>query len=163
MPQMTDVMPALLSYQEELSAGRLLPPPSRAHTDPDLRLFTDFANDELRISYTRVDEDGIVTAFVSIARAQPLDGLACVGVGYAVPERFRGQGRATEILTAAIKEVTHGFTESGIHAFAIEAVISADNPASIAVARKVLTDNPREITDDISGQPALQFVRKVTL
>jgi hypothetical protein len=74
--ELTDVMPALISYQEELSAGRLQPPPSRAHTDPELPLFTDVEGGEMRITYTRVDGHGTVTvtAYVSLLRVESIDG-----------------------------------------------------------------------------------------
>ena len=163
MPEMTDLMPALLSYQDALSKGWLLPPPSRSITDPDLHLFTDHDGGELRITYTRVDDDGTVTALCSLLQVQPVDGAACLAVGYAVPEHLRGQGRATEILRAVVKENEQGFREAGLKAFALEAVVSVDNAASIAVARRVLTDNPRQITDKISGKPALQFIGRWSL
>lgn len=163
MPELTDVMPALVSFQEELSAGRLQPAPSHAETDPKLRLFTDLANGEWRITYSRIDDDGTVTAFLSVCESEPLDGLRCLGVGYAVPEDLRGQGRATEILTAVIAELSHGFLKAGQKGLCVEAVVGEDNPASQAVARKVLSDTPSEITDGISGLPALRYVRKIEL
>lgn len=162
MPSMTDMMPALQSYQAALSADEFDPPPSRAFTDDRLHLFTDIANGKMRLTYSRVDDDGIVTAFLSVLLVEPLDGMICVAVGYAVPEQFRGQGRATEILSAVVKELSHGFHQGGHKGIAIEAVISVDNAASIAVARKVLSETPKEIKDSVSGLPALQFVRKIT-
>jgi hypothetical protein len=60
-----------------------------------------------------------------------------------------------------VEEVKHGFRDAGQAGLAIEAVVGADNAASIAVASKVLSDSPRDVTDSISGKPALQFVLKV--
>lgn len=160
MPEMTDVFPALLSYQDALSRGWLLPPPSRAQIDPDLHLFTDHDSGKLRITYTRVDATGTVTALLMLVQVQPYEGAVCLALGYAVPEHLRGQGRATEILRAVVKENEQGFREAGHEAFAFEAVVSVDNAASIAVARKVLTHSERPITDEISGKPAIQFIGK---
>ena len=106
-------------------------------------------------------EDGQVTAFVEFAPWQPIDGLMCMQIGYAVPESYRGKGLATKAVTAAIAELQHGLKRGGIVEFCIEAMIDVKNVASQRVAMKTISDRPVETTDSISGLQALHYVCKI--
>jgi hypothetical protein len=96
---MTDPFSALQSFQEMLLRGRLQL--QRGVLDRDLYLLVDNPNGETSLTYVRLDGN-TVTAFVEFVVCHPIAGKPCVNVGYAVPEAHRNQGRATEILRAAI-------------------------------------------------------------
>jgi RimJ/RimL family protein N-acetyltransferase len=102
-----------------------------------------------------------VTAFVVFALVQPIEGKHCFALGYAVPEAYRNQGRAKEVVTVAIAELQHGLGRAGISPFYVEAIVGADNMASRRVAEQVISDAPVAITDSISGLPAFRYIRKV--
>lgn len=85
------------------------------------------------------------------------NGVHFMQIGYAVPEDLRGQGRAKEIARAAIAELRKGLGEAGVKSFYVEAVVGVGNLASIQVAAKIIGGEPTPITDENSGEAALQY------
>jgi hypothetical protein len=55
----------------------------------------------------------------------------------------------------------HGFKRAGIPAFHVEAIVGANNTASLRVAEQTISTSPTAITDQFSGVPAFQYVRKI--
>jgi RimJ/RimL family protein N-acetyltransferase len=155
---MTDPGNALDSFQKVFSDGRIKL--QKGSLDSDLYLFYDAPKGTPRFTYVRL-EGKTVTAFVEFVAWDPIDGLRCMHIGYAVPEAYRGKGRATEIVTAAIAELKNGLKRGGIKEFYVEAMVGSDNVASQHVAAKAISDKPVETMDSISGLPALQYLRKI--
>jgi ribosomal protein S18 acetylase RimI-like enzyme len=157
MPTMPDLYGALLSFQNALQDGLITPGACILY--PELSLLMDDANGQSRLTFARIDK-GSVKAIVAYLEVEPHEGKRCFQVGYAVAEPYRNQGIATEILTQSIEEIRHGFKP---HAkpFFIEAVVEADNHASIKVAERVIAPKGSEITDDYAGLPAVQFLQLV--
>jgi hypothetical protein len=96
-----------------------------------------------------------------LALCEPIEGVPCFQIGYAVPKEYRGQGRAKGIVDAAIAELKHGLGRNKIHSFYVEAIVGTDNEASKHVAATTISATPVAVTDKYSGLPALQYVRKV--
>jgi RimJ/RimL family protein N-acetyltransferase len=155
---MTDPMNALQSFQEEFLLGNL--ELKTGVLDPNLYIRFDAPKGEIRVTYARL-EGKTVTALVSFAESDPIDGISCYSIGYAVPEEYRKQGRAKEIVIAAISELQHGLAGSGQTVFYVEAVVRADNMASRRVAEQVISKKPTPITEEISGLPAFHYIRKI--
>jgi hypothetical protein len=158
MPQMTDPFAALESFQEVLTNDVM--PLQRGIIDPELFVRLDHPNGSTRVTYVRLDRR-TVTALVMFVQVDPLEGKPCFQIGYAVPERYRAQGRAKDIVNAAIAELKRGLTGNGVQAFYIEAIVGTDNEPSMRVATATISTSPVQITDDVSGLPALHYVRKV--
>lgn len=159
MPGMTDPTDALTSFQQALLAGEI--DLQRGSADRDLYVHADRPNGELRLSYVRL-EGSTVIAFANFVWCDPIEGEPCFQIGYAVPLAFRGRGLARDAVTAAIAEMQIGLTRNGIATFHIEAIVGADNAASQRVAQQTISPTATTITDEVSGEPALQYVRKVT-
>jgi len=155
---MTDPSIALESFQQALQLGEISL--RRGTVDPDLHVFADSPNGENRLTYVKLNGQ-TVTAFACFFVWEPIDGVPCFHFGYAVPEAYRNQGRAKDIVDAAIAEMRHGFGRAGVPAFYIEAVVGLDNKASQRVAEQSVSANPSAITDSVSGLPALQYIRKI--
>lgn len=102
-----------------------------------------------------------MTAFVVFALCEPIEGTPCFAIGYAVPEAYRNQGRAKKAISAAIAEMQNGFGRLGYSVFYVEAIVGLDNKASQRVAEQVISDKPVAVTDQVSGLPALQYLRKI--
>jgi len=149
---MTDPMNALLSFQQEFPALKPKLKPTRL--DPNLYLHVAAPNGEIRVTFVRL-EGKTVTALVSFAEGEPIDGIHCYNIGYAVAEAYRNQGRAKEIVTAAIKEL-----KGNGEAFYVNAIVAADNIASQRVAAQVVSETPVSITEPISDLPAFRYVRR---
>jgi hypothetical protein len=158
MPRMTDPFAALQSFQEAFANGALSL--ERGAIDPELFIHVDHPNGSTRFTYVRLDHRTVI-ALVMFALADPLEGSPCLQIGYAVPERYRAQGRAKDIVVAAIAELKKGLTGNGVPAFYIEAVVGMDNEPSMRVAAATISTSPVQTTDQVSGLPALHYVLKV--
>lgn len=158
MAQMTDPHAALTSFQTAFDTQLISLQPGVL--DRDLFLHVDSPTGSPRFTYVRL-ERRTVTALVMFAQVPPLGGLPCFQLGYAVPVKYRAQGRAKKIVTAAIAELQNGLSRNGIAAFCIEAVVGADNGPSMRVATATISSSPVSIMDESSGLPALHYVRKV--
>lgn len=105
MAQMTDPLAALTSFQAVLETERI--PLQPGVIDPTLFVHLDRPTGSPRFTYVRLDRR-TVTALVMFAQVPPIKGLPCFQLGVAVPEKYRAQGRAKEIVTAAIAELQNG-------------------------------------------------------
>jgi RimJ/RimL family protein N-acetyltransferase len=92
----------------------------------------------------------------------PIEGTPCFQIGYAVPEAYRRQGRAKTVVGMAVEELQRGFSGRG-PALYVEAVVGVDNAPSRRVAEQMLSATPDTITDEVSGLPALHYLRKLDL
>ncbi|ANK92739.1 hypothetical protein AMK01_CH03316 [Rhizobium sp. N6212] len=158
MPAMTDPMTALISFQQELKRGSI--DLQRCETDPNLFVHVDRPAGTPRFTYVKLDGK-TVTAMAIFAVVEPIDRIRCFHLGYAVPEKLRGQGKGKDIVAASIKELVNGFSRTPITTFYIEAIIGADNDASHKIASKVLSGMPTPVTDEVSGLPAFQYLKKI--
>jgi RimJ/RimL family protein N-acetyltransferase len=103
-----------------------------------------------------------VTAMVIFAAEPPTNGRPTFSVGYAVPKAFRKQGRAKDVLVAAIADMQAGLARNGFPQFYIEAIVDSDNLASRKIAEQVISAKPKAITEELSGLPAFKYVRRIT-
>ncbi|TJV41888.1 MAG: GNAT family N-acetyltransferase [Mesorhizobium sp.] len=156
---MTDPAIGMHSFQEALDDNVLDLTPGMV--DQTVFVHLDYPDGvEPRWTYVRL-ETGKVTAFVNILVVEPVEGIPCFGIGYAVPEQFRNQGRAKELVGAAIEEMREGFGKAGMPEFFVEAIIDQDNLASQHVASATLSPDPVSVVDQLSGKPAFQYVRRL--
>ena len=150
---MTDPTDSLKSFQEHFSLGVIDVQPGAL--DRDLFVYQDQPNGTLRLTYVRLNGQ-TVTALVLFVLTDPIDGVPCFQLGYAVPEVYRSQGVAKAAVSAAIAELKHGLGRNGAKPFFIEAIVGADNLASQRVASETLSVETEEITDVVSGLPGLR-------
>jgi hypothetical protein len=153
---MTDSSNALQLFQEALLRGEIRL--QRGTLDPNLYLHVDHPDGETRFTYVTL-EDKTVTALVNSTLCDPVERSPCFSIGYAVPEGYRGQGRAKEIINAGIVEMKHSLGRYG--QFYVEAVVGAENKPSQRVAEKTISDTPVAITEKLSGLPAFRYIRKI--
>ena len=159
MPSMTDPMVALVSFQQALLDGEIN---LRAgELDPDIFVHADNPTPEVsRITYVRLD-GRTVKAFVNVISAGRIEGLPCFQLGVAVPEQYRNKGYAKSTLASAIAEMKNGFARNKIPSFYVEGIVSVDNEPSKRASAATISTNPTPITDEGSGLPALQYLRKI--
>jgi hypothetical protein len=155
---MTDPSNALQSFQQAILRGKMQL--QRGVLHPDLYLHVDDLNGQTRFTYVRL-EGRTVTALVMFALCDPIEGTPCLNVGYAVPEAYRNQGRAKEAISTAISEMQHGLARQGQLVFYVEAIVGADNKSSQRVAEQAISDTAVAVTDQISGLPAFQYIRRI--
>lgn len=156
---MTDPTDGLVSFQHALLNGEIQL--QRGQLDPEIFVHLDEPTPGThRFTYVRLDRQ-IVTALVMLVPTEPIDGIACFQIGCAVPPKYRGQGRAKEIMRASIAELWNGVSRNGFQSLCIEGVVGIDNKASQRAATAVLSDSPAQVTDSVSGLPAFHYVRRL--
>lgn len=156
--RMTDPTDALKSFQAAFSQNKIAVQP--CSTDKNLFVSLDNPNNTPRFTYVRL-ENKIVTALVLFVLTEPLKGIPCFQIGYAVPELYRGKRLAKGAISAAMRELANGFSNTPMTEFYVEAVVGNDNEASKGIASALISGTPIEITDAQSKLPALQFLRKI--
>ncbi len=159
MTQMTDPMDGLTKLQ--LAMDNKWVELEDCESFDDVKVIFDRPNGEYRFSYAKVI-DNSVQAFAVFVIVEPIEGVTCINLGYAVPEHNRGKGLGTEILTKSIEELKNGLGKNGISEFYLEAIISRSNIASQKIASKIISSTPEECTDSFSGQPAYSYTKLMT-
>lgn len=155
---MTDPYDALKSFQQAYLNGQIQL--KRGDIDRELFVHVDHPTGTPRFTYVKL-EGQTVTALVMLVVCEPLSGVPCFQVGYAVPAAYRGEGRAKNAVAAAIAELKQGLARNKISTFYMEGIVGADNEASKRVAAATISNAPAEVTDCFSGLPALQYLRKI--
>jgi hypothetical protein len=64
-------------------------------------------------------------------------------------------------VAAAISELKNGLSRNKIPSFYVESVVSTDNEPSKRVSAATISSSPTAISDEVSGLPALHYVRKI--
>lgn len=158
MPAMTDPFDALKSFQQALIDGEVQL--QRGAIDSELFVHSDRPQGETRITYARLQRQ-TVTALAIAVLTERVEGIPCFQLGVAVPEAYRGQGRAKSIVEAAIIEMKNGLARNKVPEFYVEAIVGVHNKPSQRVAAATISATPVEVTDSLSGLPALQYLRKI--
>lgn len=118
-------------------------------------------DDDMRMTYARLQGND-VTVMISVLPDRPYEGKPCFGLGCAVPQRFRGRGRAAEATVAVMKELRQGLARAGITSFYVEAVIGVNNIASQRTAAKAIARIAvAEDLDKDAGVPVVQYIRLI--
>ena len=158
---MVDPSDGMKSFQQALRQGRI--DIEVAKTDPDLFVHFDAPNGppEIRFTYVRLKRL-TVTALVMFAAQPPIKGKPNFAIGYAVPNIYRCQGRAKEIVAAAIADMKAGLKRNGHSSFYIEAIVDEENMASRRIAEQLISNVSEAIVEENSGLPAFRYVREVT-
>ena len=155
---MTDPLDALLSFQQALLNGEI-----RLHAgelDPELYVHASQSGDAPQFTYVRL-QGLMVKGFVVMAMTEPKDDLPCFQASVAIPEAYRGQGSAKNILEAAMAELKNGLSRNNAHSLYVEVIAGDDNEACKRLAESTISKTPVAVRDDVSGEPALQYVRKL--
>lgn len=149
---------AMQSLEQAIACGEVHL--KKGTVDPTLGLTIDKPNGEIRLTYVRL-EAGKVIALVMAIPCDPFESKPCFNIGYAVAANFRGQGRAKELVKAAIAEMQHGFGIAGMNVFYVEAIVGEDNQPSMRVAERVISASYNSKVDAVSNVPIRQYMMKI--
>jgi hypothetical protein len=72
-------------------------------------------------------------------------------------ERAPPQGWGRKVAISAIDDFKQGMVRAGVTSFYLEAVVGIDNVASQRIAACGISPSPKDITDNVSGLPALHY------
>ena len=163
---MTDPMDSLRGLQSALDACTVrLQQFQACELHQELRVMLDApAPGVTRFTYALLDAKLAKTTVRAIAVfvvTEPIGGTPCFQTGYAVVESERRKGTGSQILEHAVDELRNGMSSTPVAEFYVEAVVGADNEASKKIASRVLSTEPKSITDEFADEPAFQYLRLV--
>lgn len=156
---MADPMDTLRSYQKALNSGDFTDPNdlSGRYIPLDGEVPSGKRYDFVRVVGPEVQ------ALAIFGEDEPIDGVPCLSVGYAVSESMRGCGLAVEAVNLGIHELIKKFTASGPFSFYVEAVVDVTNEPSIRVAEKLFPESRLQVLESESGRRAWQFKKLIKL
>lgn len=160
MSLIVDPMVALLSLQQAINNGD--PTVNPHDIGKDYVLIYDEPDGKKRFGYAKV-VSGDVQTLAMFVLTEPIDGVTCFNVGYAVKESHRGRGLAIEAVNKGIKELKKGLGRNSLRSFYVEAVIDETNAHSIKVAEKLFSSPGVGVKDHYTGTPALHFKRLISI
>lgn len=159
MPRV-NMMETLVGFDKALRAKQIgtarMPGNEKIHIHQDMP-----APNTPRITYARL-KGSHVTAVTVITTGDPVNGVRCFHIGYAVREDQRGKGLAKELVAAALEDFAGNMHKNGLDEFWVEASVDQDNPASAAVARAVLDVEPEDETDNTDGTPIWHYLKHLS-
>lgn len=158
MAQLVNPMDGLISLQDAMDKKLVEFTPGELSSD--IVMHFDQPEGETRFSFAKIVNDEI-QAYSVFVMAEPLNGLLCLNLGYAVPKKYRQQGLALDILEKSIKELANGLGRNNIKEFYLEAIVGTNNEASQKLAYKVISNIPQKCTDSVSGQDALSYTKLI--
>jgi RimJ/RimL family protein N-acetyltransferase len=147
-----DPMTALERFQQSLDQIALTP----SQSDPDLLFVLDQPGASTRLTFVRL-ADGVVTAFAMFFAQDPTDGVLLFHGFFAVPPAYRNQGRAKDIVKAAMQQIASGFAQAPVDAIRVGVTVDTGNLVAQRVAAAVISPKPEAIRDPASGLPALHY------
>ena len=160
MSSMADPLIALLSLQQAVTAGDPLVNP-QAIGEGYVMMY-DEPNGGKRFSYAKIINRE-VQALSIFGLVDPIDGVPCFSVGYAVNENHRGHGLAVEAVNKGIKEMTTGFSRTRMRSFYVEAMIDETNIHSIKVSEKLFPGPGVRTNEHETGTPSLYFKKLIAI
>lgn len=151
-------MEALESLQRALDRGVVELTPCLLASD--LSVIMDQPTENTRFTYVKREGERVV-AIALLAFTQPVKGVPCFQLGYAVVEAMRRKGLGVDIVKRGIAELKAGLGQYGPARFYVEAIVPVSNEASKRVAERALSAEPIPCDDAFTGEPSFQYLRLV--
>jgi hypothetical protein len=107
--------------------------------------------------------NGEIQALAIFGLVNPVNGIECWSLGYAVSENYRRRGLAVEAVKKGLEELKKIFSRASLKSFYIEGVIDIENDPSIKLAEKIFSSTGRKIIDEESGRRALLFEKLIVI
>lgn len=156
MVEMADPMIALRLLQKALDADQV----DLRGLDGGYLKMEDAVPSGERYSYAKI-VDGVAQAVSIFGLDDPIDGVECFSVGYAVNENHRRRGLAVEAVNTGIEDLKKRFLQTKLKRFYVEAVIEVKNISSIKVAKKLFSEPGIPCIETYSGKRSLQFKKLI--
>jgi len=157
---MADPMIALREIQQALNDRISFD--HRKLSDGYIQMSKDFPNGGKTYSYAKII-DGEIQTLAIFGLEDPIDGVECWNVGYAVKENHRGRRLAVEAVNKGIEDLKMKFRKTNLKNFYVEAVIDLTNKHSINTAEKIFPGPGDTVIERETKTRALQFKKLVEL
>lgn len=153
-------MLALNKTQAALDTGAVL---DMSQIDHDFCIIVDDETSSgKRQTVVKIFENEI-QALAIFGEEDPLNGIVCFSVGYAVKESYRRRGLAVEVVNKDVARLTENLRGSEVKRFYLEAMVDRTNLPSIKFAEKFFSVSGRSSEDSQSGTPSLHFAKLISI
>jgi len=159
MEQMANPMNALLEIQEALNSNTPFDVPE---LDGGYKTWFNENSKGKKHTFAKII-NGEIQALAIFGFVDPVEGIECWSLGYAVNENYRRRGLAVEAVKTGIEEFKKIYSRNSLKSFYIEGVIDIENNPSIKLAEKIFSSTGRRIIDEESGRPALLFEKLIVI
>lgn len=152
---MADPIHALTGLQRALNDGV---PLGLIDLDSEYKTRFDESDAGKRYVFAKV-VNGEVQALAIFGLDEPINGIECYSVGYAVSEVHRRRGLASEAFNRGVEQLEIVLRFNGTKSFYVEAVIDMQNLPSIRCAEKLFSSSGIPVVERETGTKALQFLK----
>lgn len=159
MESMANPMDALLEIQKALNSKT---PFDVSELDGGYKTWFNEVSNGKKHTFAKII-NGEIQALAIFGLVNPVNGIECWSLGYAVSEKYRRRGLAVEAVTKGIEELKKIFSRTSLESFYIEGVIDIENNPSIKLAEKIFSSTGRKIIDEESGRRALLFEKLIVI
>lgn len=155
--KMTNPHDALLSFQKALANNAVQLQKCALYDDLYVHLDRPMGNE--RFTYALI-RNRTVRAYAIIVVDDPVEGVPCFGVGYAVAKNYRKQGLGYQVVEKSLSEFINGM-KPHIPKFYFESIVGEDNLGSQRISEKYISSDCEKIIDSVSGLPAFHYLKLV--
>ncbi len=158
MPEIADPMNGLRNFQRELDNGTQME--FRELNKSYFARFDEFPEGGKRYSYLKI-MNGEIQAISMFGLVEPIKGVDCYSIGYAVNENYRRRGLALESVNLGLADLAVILGQMKMKKFYLEAVVDVDNMPSLILAKKLFSSLGLPTKDYPTGKPALYFKKLI--
>ena len=152
-PMANPIIPLLL-LQEAISAGEFIVP---LELNDDYLLMYDEVPSGKRYSYAKIINNEVQVVAI-LGEEDPVNGIKCYSVGYAVSEKYRGQNLSIDAVHKGVDDLKRQLRQTTtIKNFYLEALVATTNSSSIRIAEKIFLTSGTPMIDTESGTKSLFF------
>jgi len=157
MSLMPDPIVILDSLQQVLNDGMPVDP---GELRDGYKMFYDELNGGKRYSFAKII-DGQAQALSIFGLEDPIGGVVCYNLGYAVKESLRRRGLAIEAVLKGLEILRVELGSIGIEKFYLESVVAKTNIPSIKVAEKIFSESGVLMNERDTGTLSLYFKKLI--
>lgn len=157
---MADPIIPLIEMQKALNNGQFIVP---SNLDQGYLSMYDEVPSGKRFSYAKIvnNEVQVIAIF---GEEDPIRGIDCYSVGYAVSEKHRGQNLSIEAVNKGLEDLKRILSQTtSISQIYLEALIATTNIPSLKIAKKIFSTTGIPMLDTESGIPSLFFHKLINI
>lgn len=156
---MADPTIPLVKLQEAIDSGSYIVP---SDLDEGYMKLYDITPSGRRYSYVKVINNE-VQAVAIFGEDDPINGIDCYDIGYAVKDKHRGQGLSIEAVNKGVEDLKQILRQTSTKQFYLAALVAITNTPSLKVAEKLFLSTGVPAIDTESGTRSLFFKKLISI
>lgn len=157
---MADPIIPLLEMQRALNNGEFVVP---SGLDEGYLPMYDEVPSGRRYSYAKIVNNEVQVIAI-LGEEDPINGVECYSVGYAVSEKHRGRNLSIEAVSKGLDDLKRILSQTtSIKQFYLEALVATTNTPSLKIAEKLFSSPGIPMLDTESGTPSLFFHKLINI